>query len=252
MKYLAIRPGDAKLVLDRLRDDEDVDLDNYVRMKGEGELVSDGMLDDAATALDEIRAKYPKSLKPKDPAGGKFEAEAAPIFYELMKVPPEMAADKEFWAWLAMSKFRELIEWRHGLPDKPASPANFGAGTQWENLLPRLWFRVELSLQEDAKDPYSLSRRGDQDFWRSHIFRQRYSSCRTLTRELIRFQYPDRSPKKAKLHPSSPNGVRELAKRIRRIHTSLALEILDDETSAGLIGELSANLQKRKRLSLDR
>ena len=41
----------------------------------------------------------------------------------------------------------------------------------------------------DVADPYELAVKGDQDFWRSHILRKRYSTSRSFVRALIAFQY---------------------------------------------------------------
>ena len=105
----------------------------------------------------------------------------------------------------------------------------------------RLWLRASLSYDEQADDPYELTRKGTIDFWESGILRPRYSSCRTLVKGFIRYQYPDNAPR-GYLHPTDPQGVRMLYKRIKRMHTTLALELLDEEEAYELLKDLGSDL----------
>lgn len=243
MKYNVISRGDAQKVIELRRAGAELDIDIVVVERGYGSKLSEQMLDDAVEALEIIRKRYPSELTLRDSKGGEFEVEASEALHQSLRIDPNVAADAEFWIFLAATKFYEIVEWRHGRPNDPAKLSNFGIGNKWENLIQRLWYRAELSYVSSLHDPYQLTRRGDQDFWRSHILRQRYAACRPLTWELIRFQYPDEEPKTPKLHPSAPTGIRELAKRLKRIHATIALEILNGDAAANLLSELGEELR---------
>src|SRR6185312_5879467 len=98
--------------------------------------------------------------------------------------------DADFWLWLSIAHFGEIVEWRYGNPEHGTTIANYGIGTRSENLLYRLWLRADLVLDEQSKDKYHLCRRGQIDFYRSHLFRQGYANVKNFARALLRFQYP--------------------------------------------------------------
>jgi len=180
--------------------------------------------------LNHIRSRYPEHLRQRDPRGGQFEAEACVEIHKCLPFDPAMLGDHEFWTWLAVFRFRELVDWRYG---GKAAPANFGIGNWSENLMYRLWLRADIVYKPgDKNDPYSLARRGDQDFWRSHVFRQDYGKCRSLVRALVRYQFPDSSPDSPTLNSKE---IRELAKRLRRLHPTLIYECLDESAAYELV-----------------
>jgi Family of unknown function (DUF6339) len=231
MRYLALKPANALESLEALRRAEAVDESRVLESRGSGTDISEhvALLQKTISA---IKAGYPQELRSRrDPVGGQFEVAACSEVHKGLPFDPDMLADQGFWSWLAVFEFRHLVEWRHGGESGIAVPANFGIGSGSENLLYRMWLRADVGYDQSRNDPYELALRGDQDFWRSHIFRQGYGRCRTLARALVRYQFPDDSeaPKlKIKV-------VRELAKRLRKLHPNLVFDFLSEEDAGGLI-----------------
>ena len=241
MRYTALKSEHAMETLDALRRGEHADEERVLEARGAGPEHVQDTLPALKEALCRIKLRYPERLGRRDPDGGRFEAEACSEIHRLVPFDPDMLADYEFWTWLAVFHFRELVDWRHGGDTGRAAPANFGIGSGSENLLYRMWLRADAGYRPDDIDPYELARRGDQDFWRSHVFRQGYGRCRPLVRALVRYQFPDGSADGATLKISE---IRELAKRLRRLHPNVVFEYLDEET-AYLLVEKEAEAVKR-------
>lgn len=143
-----------------------------------------------------------------------------------MDVSSEILADADFWLWLAVAHFSDIVEWRYGNPVNGTGLANYGIGARSENLIYRLWLRADLVYDEEVRDQYNLCRRGQIDFYRSHLFRQGYANARNFSRALLRYQYPHDDPTEPKL---KVDQIRELVKRLRRLRANLFLEILDEQ-----------------------
>jgi hypothetical protein len=143
----------------------------------------------------------------------------------------EILGDSEFWIWLAIVCFPDVVEWRYGTKPGGTKPANYGIGSRTENLLYRLWLRAELVLDDLQQDRYHLVEAGQIDFYRSHLFRQGYANARTFARALLRYQYPKGD--------ATPNlkisEIRELVKRLRRLRANLFLEILPEDECRAVI-----------------
>lgn len=232
MRYVALKSERALGALEALRRAEVVDEREVLQLRGSGADVEQA-IPDLARRLYEIKSRYSQRLRHhRDPAGGEFEAEACSEVHRALPFDPQMLADYEFWTWLAVFHFRELVDWRHGGEIGRAAPANFGIVSGSENLLYRMWLRADAGYDPSRTDHYELAGRGDQDFWRSHVFRQGYGRCRTLVRALIRYQFPDGSAKMATLKIGE---VRALAKRLRRLHPNVVFEFLPDDAAYGLV-----------------
>jgi hypothetical protein len=154
-------------------------------------------------------------------------------------VAGEVVGDPEFWIWLTLVNFGDLVEWRYDAQAQGADWRNYGVGASGENFLYRLWLRAELGYDESAPDRYHLVRRGDIDFWRSHLFRQSYANARVFARALVRFQYPGPNSREPRL---KIGVIRELVKRLRRVRANLVFEILDEDYSMSLIESELAGL----------
>lgn len=231
MRYVALKSEHAIETLEALRRGEGVDQGRVLAFRGSGADI-DQVLPGLAETLYEIKSRFPERLRHRDPDGGKFEAEACSEVHKALPFDPQMLADYEWWLWLAVFYFRELVDWRHGGETGRAAPANFGIGNGSENLLYRMWLRADAGYDPARTDPYELARRGDQDFWRSHVFRQSYGRCRALVRALILYQFPDG----AMANPTcDTREIRELAKRLRRLHPNVFFEYLDQDTAYELV-----------------
>lgn len=231
MRYVALKSQHALGTLEALRRGDPVDEARALELRGSGDDV-EGVLPNLAERLQEIKSKYPQRLRRRDPAGGAFEAEACVEIHRALPFDPSMLADYEWWTWLAVFRFRELVDWRHGSDISGAAPANFGIGNRAENLLYRMWLRADAGYDPKRDDPYELARRGDQDFWRSHVLRQAYGRCRELVRALLLYQFPDGPAGEPTLKISE---IRELAKRLRRMHPNIVFEYLDEDSASELV-----------------
>lgn len=186
----------------------------------------DAIGEELATFLNGLLDTY----KPSKGAigGGEFEAAATAHVHEILPTHPALA-NPEFWTWLAVVHCRSVIDRRYG---ESRDPKNFGIGTAIENLLYRLWLRAELSVDDGRTDKYDLARRGDIDFWRSHLFRQGYGNCRTFSRALISFQFPSDASDKPRLKIAQ---IRALAKQLKRARSNLMFELMSEARATSFI-----------------
>jgi hypothetical protein len=226
MRYSVLTSSDASIYLQAKRSGNPIDLDRLSKTRGEGTDLSTEFVNDLIPALAELRRKYPDASKKGAASANLFEAEAAKVIHERIVAPPEILADPDFWLWVAVRHFGDTIEWRYGSPAAGTHLSNYGIGSRSENLMFRLWLRAELVLDERASDRYHLCRRGQIDFYRSHLFRQGYANVRNFARALLRFQYPNDDVTSPYL---KVDQIRELVKRLRRLRANLFLEILEEE-----------------------
>lgn len=154
-----------------------------------------------------------------------FEAAAPEIVHSSLPSHPALA-DGEFWTWLALVHFRDLIKMRY---PGSVNVKNFGVGSAQENFLYRQWMRADLVFDEASDEPYRLSRRGKVDFWRSHVFRQRYTNVQQITKALIRFQFPNESESEPRLNTTQ---IREFAKHLKRARSNLTFELMSESRAA--------------------
>lgn len=250
-QYKIVHAEDATRYLKaRLLDDDGVKLEDIRRVAGVGEPIDEAPLNELRVRLLKIKKRYPVRLRLKDPEGGRFESEACASVHLCMQgLDRFILADYDFWTWLAVDFLADLLEWRFGTDGRPAQPANYGIGARAENLWFRLWLRGELG-KAPGTDPYELAKSGDQDLWRSHLLRQGYANARALAHAVLKLQAGslkvDKKTVKRLAGGDDPNGVRMLAKRIRRMRANLVLEYLTPQQAESLVSELSADLKKAK------
>jgi len=196
----------------------------------------------AAELLAELNKLAPNGeLSGKE--GGRFEKNAVPrihgVLSSLTEADRRPLYDEGFWRWLAVCCFSEVIARRHPARDGRRNLANYGIGSLTDNFVYRVWLRGEIGFDpvRYPNDPYRLAKLGDQDFWRSHIFRQSYAMPRTFARAFIRFQF-----EKDEGGRLANERVRELAKRLRRLYANVAFELLDEDEALALIEEESRKL----------
>ena len=200
-------------------------------MRGNGAHLELGFVNGLREALGSLRANWPEGLK-NDKERNTFEGRAAKLVHSMVPPHSDAFTDPDFWIWLTVAYFSDLVEWRYGNPADGTKLANYGIGSRTENLLYRLWLRAELVLDDNEKDRYHLADAGQIDFYRSHLFRQGYANIRAFSRALIRFQYPSKDPNAPRL---KIKDVRELVKRLRRLRANLFLEILPEESCREVI-----------------
>ena len=182
-----------------------------------------------------------------------FDRQACVVLHRELELPPDLAASASFWRWLAVEKFADVIVSRVGNDAGQAHPANYGIGTNQinDNRMAILWLRAEMTYDQDAPDdPYHLAQSGHDDFWESGITRPLFAFSRNLARAFVRFQYPDSGQfLKRRLisesHTQVANGilgVRELYKRLRRLHATTAFEYLSDGELENVLKKQSSDL----------
>jgi hypothetical protein len=226
MRYPVITTTDASAYLLSKRVGSALELERLVKTRGEGAELDQAFIGDLLVDLVSLKAKYGADGMKSQKSANQFEAEAARAIHERVVVSPEVLADPDFWLWMAAVHFTDIVEWRYGNPENGTGLANYGIGARSENLMYRLWLRADLVLDEQAKDRYHLCRRGQIDFYRSHLFRQGYANARSFARALLRFQYPHGDVAAPHL---KVDQIRELVKRLRRLRANLFLEILDEQ-----------------------
>src|SRR5581483_8026142 len=133
-----------------------------------------------------------------------------------------------FWVWLSVARFRRLIGWRYGVAEGSARPSNYGIGQPKEGFLFRLWLRADYCYDATASDPYALSRLGDQDLWRSHIFRQEFAA--PIAAALLKLQAGQGGM--AKL---TNLQIRALAKELHRVGATVRYETLSHKQAITLV-----------------
>lgn len=241
-KYYVMSGDDAVRYLKARDAGEAPSLDDYQRVAGSGEEFDASRISALGADFKKIQKGFPLKLKERDPEGGRFEQQACvAVHRRLSEIDSGALSDREFWIWLAVVPFSDIVEWRFGAVGRHAKLANYGIGQRIENLLFRLWLRAEIVNDHKARDPYHLARTGDQDLWRSHILRQDYANARFVTKALLKLQAGQLSVKKLTVE-----GIRELAKRLRRLHANVVFEFLNPVQAEGLVLELSADLGKIK------
>lgn len=173
---------------------------------------------------------------------GEFESRGAILVHETLPDHPALR-DPDFWMWFAAHPGRDVILQRYVPPKQPPKDSNkypknplpaaenfFGSNAK-ETLFFRLWIRAEMAQSGEADDLYEFVRPGLVDFWRSHVFRQRYTRHRPFLEALVDFQFPgDRS--EARL---GTEGVRTLAKELKIVCANISVEALNRTQSAALI-----------------
>lgn len=222
---------------------------------GTGELVGDEVFTSLATALRDLQAELGTDTK-------QFDAEACVLVHSALPDDSELLSNEGFWRWLALGPFQGVVLNRFppgkriaAGPDGPPpriNRPNFGVGAsarQRSECYPyKLWLRGELGHVAGEHDPYRFAKRGDVDFWTSHIHRQTYTTNRALCRALVHFQYPDERAGRPRLAPGTDDpaknrfGIRTLAKRLRRLQASFELSVLEEERLEELVSELAKGL----------
>lgn len=234
MRYPILTTADATAYLASKRSGAPLDLDPMVKTRGDGPELPQDFVVDLVADMAAIKARFPEGMKSQKNANA-FEAQAARAIHQRVTADPAILADADFWLWLAVVHFWDIVEWRYGNPEGGTGLANYGVGARTENLLYRLWLRAELVLDEQASDRYHLCDRGQIDFYRSHLFRQGYANARGFARALLKYQYRDT---KDVAQPHLKVGqIRELVKRLRRMRSNLFMEILDEAECHKVIEE---------------
>lgn len=247
-QYSIIYSEDAIRYLNLRGTEDEISLDDITRVAGSGDPVPSKPIEELSKQLRALKKRFPAKLKEKTGEGGRFERDACVIVHQCLSTFDKVAlSDRHFWTWLSVAKLADIVEWRFGSDGRPAKSANYGTSTRIENMFFRLWLRAELG-KGSGKDPYELAKIGDQDLWRSHVLRQSYTNARAVAKSLLKLQAGKLliQGKRAKklAGGTDKNGIRMLAKRLRRLRANVMFEFLTAPQADALVFELSADLKK--------
>ena len=129
MRYPTMTAGDATNYLQAKRAGNQLDVDSLARYAGSGDEFDSSFLQPLRAALTATMVSFPEGIKSKsDPAANVFEGKASRVIHEGLTVDSEVLADPEFWIWLAVTHFPDVVEWRYrfGKEDSAAQLANYG------------------------------------------------------------------------------------------------------------------------------
>ena len=221
-------------------------LNSDIESIGTGEVWNEAHADQASTELRRLVNQLHE--RGERVTVNTFDRHACAILHRTLDIPNNLVSIDGFWRWLAVAKFREIIEARHGdqTKQKPAHLRNYGIdASAINNRIAILWFRADMVYDPYAVDPYNLAKQpGHTDFWESGIIRHRYAWCRNLARAFVKFQYQDSSSDRAYLHSTSAGGVRELYKRLRRLHATVSYEFLSNGEVRQMLEDKSQGLKR--------
>ena len=173
-----------------------------------------------------------------------FDKDACVLLHHELELPPELVAHAGFWRWLAVEMFPDIVEAR--ARGELARLRNYGIDASiTANTIAIIWFRAHMVYDDASSDPYQLARQpAHTDFWESGIIRHRYAWSPNLARALVRFQYRDPSSAQVFLHSTDQFGVRELYKRLRRLHSTISFEYLSNDELMEILENKSADLRR--------
>lgn len=92
------------------------------------------------------------------------EADVAPILHRTVNISRRQASDPEIWHWLAIMWHPEFVRhrWPYDTGDRTFTSMRekfLGGGSDiYSNAFGRIWWMAELAYDEEAKDPYHLTR----------------------------------------------------------------------------------------------
>jgi len=175
----------------------------------------------------------------------RIEGKAAILLYDgLAGVPLDVCDDPGFWRYLSVGlAFWDFIAWReHRALRKGDNFLKYVDGKKpTECVLPRMYMRVlALGARDDPKEQFrklATALPSATDFWRSHVVRVQTAASPAVVRAFARMQ------RKRRLNT---DDLREFAKEISKIRSTVVLSIYDDEEADAFIRDLRAKFDRRK------
>ena len=238
-------PNDVarRVVLARQKGRDSRVLDSELDHVGSGQVWEPQNADAAVAKLADLRDELLADER-SDVNDQLFDRAACTVLHRELNISPNLAASDGFWRWLAVERFWDIIDARHSRRSSVARLMNFGIdGPPTSNRLRILWLRADIVYDASDEDPYNLATRlSPTDFWESGIIRHRYGWSRNLSRLMTRFQYPDPDSGVGRLHLTHENGIRMLYKRLKRMHSTIAFEYLEDSELLDILEAKSADL----------
>jgi len=141
------------------------------------------------------------------------------VYEGLKDLDPRVLTDPGFWRYLAVWEMFEYVQWRDG---RDCDLASFGAGANaltWDCVSRRMFVRGLIAYEARGDESWhSLARIAGTDVWRSHVLRVRTGESPILSSALLELW------EKREIRTRE---VRDVAKRIKRLRSNVAFEIMD-------------------------
>jgi len=171
-----------------------------------------------------------------------FDSRCAPVLHRVLRLPPRIAGDGDFWRWLTFAQGgfgAELVDWRYrGRGDGVPRPVYYGLRRMKKGMFAKLWMCADAMFVPGAKEPYDGLDYADVDLWDSHVIDIDYGSVAAVARAFVKFVRDEDLPRGESKDPAAPAGFRDLAKEVRRRHATVALELLSEQDARNWLEEL--------------
>lgn len=227
-QYPTVGLDDCLDILRRRIAGEDVSISDQVAWKKAGDPPIMDDLDDFADDLSEDLPTFDESDDDKDVIEGKL---ALRLLDALEGTGMRVLDDQGFWRYLAMGPMWDFVRWRESgksSDDWEAYRIYVDGRRNAECVPTRMYIRARLAEKSGDRAIAHLVPEAT-DLWRSHIVRVRTSYSPTLTEAIIRSQHEDRL---------ATDGVRELAKRVKRLRSNVVLGLYDQDDARSVVAEL--------------
>ena len=178
-----------------------------------------------------------------------IDAKASELIHRTLKeLPRDIAMSKGFWRYLSAYCSKAVCKrYSYGDIKDDFDRRHFGEEI-FNSLLPRLWFRAELSFDTNAEDPYWLTKKGVSDFWSSFVLRRIYAQSKPLVRALVKYFFdPEsvhftREDKKI----TTLEAFRLIGPAVRRQHSLSPFEIMSEDDCTKALDLLASELSIRR------
>jgi hypothetical protein len=181
MRYQCVTADGAKRFVNALATDSEVDLDDFVSVRGEGPEIDLSEIYSIAARIesdDEDDVELVEQKFSKD------------VYEALRSVDVEVRDDLSFWRFLTLGPLFNFFL-RRNTASQRAGLAGVG-GNPSDVLALRMFLRGQVARESSKKgDKYELAMilgQKSHDFWQSHVFRTPTGSQPLFAHELIRIQ----------------------------------------------------------------
>lgn len=174
-----------------------------------------------------------------------IDAKASELIHSRLRdLPRDIAMSKGFWRYMSAYCSKAVCK-RYGYIDIKVDfdKRHFGEEI-FNSLLPRLWFRAELSYDKNAEDPYWLTKKGVSDFWSSFVLRRIYAQSKPLVRALVKYFFNPDSVRfmREDEQLTTLEAFRLIGPAVRRQHSLSPFEIMSEADCTNALDLLASEL----------
>ena len=234
MKWIEVSKG--REALGRLIAGENIDFGQIERLDDRPSGVDD---DEVASVAQDV-LKLLQNSKEGRSKDADFEREACVLLRQRLEPSPSEIAERGFWVRLSLKYFSDVIRERHPWGDSGPRFENYGLKGRFEGLILRLWMRGHLGFSPGDANPFYYARLGDVDMWRSHVLRVDHGSCIAVSRAFLKLCF---DPTPGTHSVLSTGEIRQLAKRLRRLHALSPFELMSQDQANELVRAEIAKLR---------